>query len=74
VQDSGPGIAPADRERIFERFYRGQGSRAEGIGLGLAIVRSTVEAHGGQVTVESEPGAGSRFVIELPLAGPEEEP
>jgi signal transduction histidine kinase len=70
VQDSGPGIAPADREHIFERFYRGRDSRVEGIGLGLAIVRSIVQAHGGQVTVEGEPGAGSRFVIELPHAGP----
>jgi two-component system OmpR family sensor kinase len=70
VQDSGPGIAPADREHIFERFYRGRDSHAEGIGLGLAIVRSIVQAHGGHVTVEGEPGAGSRFVIQLPTAGP----
>jgi len=66
VQDSGPGIAPADRDHIFERFYQGRGSDSGGIGLGLAIVRSTVQAHGGQVTVESKPGAGSRFIIELP--------
>jgi len=68
VQDSGPGIAPADQGRIFERFYRGRGRDVEGTGLGLAIVRSIVQAHGGHVTVESQPGAGSRFVIELPSA------
>ena len=69
VQDNGPGIAPTDQERIFERFYQGQGSQVGGSGLGLAIVQSIVQAHGGHVTVESEPGAGSRFVVELPLAG-----
>ena len=69
VQDSGLGIPPADQPRVFERFYRGQDGRVEGTGLGLAIVRSIVEAHGGQVAVESTPGAGSRFLIELPLTG-----
>jgi signal transduction histidine kinase len=67
VQDSGLGIPPADQPRIFERFYRGREARGEGTGLGLAIVRSIVQAHEGDITVESKPGAGSRFVIELPL-------
>jgi signal transduction histidine kinase len=66
VHDSGPGIDPADQPHIFERFYRGRDGHAEGSGLGLAIVRSIVEAHSGRVWVESEPGSGSRFVIELP--------
>ncbi len=68
VQDNGHGIDPADQPHIFERFYRGRHARAEGSGLGLAIVHSIVQAHGGRVKLESAPGKGSRFVIELPLA------
>jgi signal transduction histidine kinase len=68
VQDSGTGIDPADVPHIFERFYRGQNSDVEGSGLGLAIVQSVVHAHNGWVFVDSTLGAGSRFVIELPLA------
>jgi signal transduction histidine kinase len=71
VRDTGPGIAPQDQPRIFERFYQGKNDRAEGSGLGLAIVQSVVQAHGGQISVESEPGAGSLFVIELPQVGDE---
>jgi signal transduction histidine kinase len=66
VRDSGPGIAPEDLSRIFERFYRGRNNHTEGSGLGLAIVQSVAQAHGGQVSVQSEPGTGSLFVIELP--------
>jgi signal transduction histidine kinase len=69
VQDSGSGIAPADVERVFDPFVRLEAARAretEGTGLGLAIARSIVAAHGGTLTVESTPGAGSRFTIRLP--------
>jgi signal transduction histidine kinase len=66
VRDSGPGIEPTELPHIFERFYRGQHSSAEGSGLGLAIVQSIAQAHDGQATVESKPGAGSLFLIELP--------
>ena len=65
VSDSGPGIQPADQERIFERFFRGAGSEPlPGAGLGLAIVKSAVEAHGGSVRVESNGGA--TFTIAIP--------
>ena len=68
VVDRGPGIALADRERIFEPFFRGRDGG--GSGLGLAIVRGFVEANGGHVHVESLPGQGSSFVVELPLPEP----
>ena len=67
VADSGPGIQPSDRERIFERFYRGEDNDTlPGAGLGLAIVKSAVEAHGGTVRVASE--AGAHFTIEISTA------
>ena len=68
VQDSGVGI-PADAlESVFERYYRGQGARTRGAGtgLGLAIARAVAQAHGGTLSVESQPGQGSRFVLVLP--------
>ncbi|MFI7616646.1 sensor histidine kinase [Nonomuraea terrae] len=69
VRDSGPGVPPADRERIFGRFVRGEGrtSAQEGAGLGLAIVKSIAQAHGGTVQVMDGPGGGACFVISLPL-------
>jgi signal transduction histidine kinase len=69
VRDTGEGIALADQQRIFERFARAANSRrrSEGAGLGLSIVQAIVEAHGGQILLKSQPGAGSRFTIVLPL-------
>jgi heavy metal sensor kinase len=69
VQDDGPGIARVHQGRIFERFYRvdaGRSRDAGGIGLGLAIARSAVEANGGRIEVESEEGRGSLFRVLLP--------
>ncbi len=68
VENSGAGIDPADLPHIFERFYRGKGDGAHGSGLGLALVKSVVQAHGGQVEVQNDPGQGCRFVIDLPAA------
>ncbi|MFO7172244.1 MAG: HAMP domain-containing sensor histidine kinase [Bacillota bacterium] len=70
VADAGPGIPPEEQDRIWERFYQGRDrqGRGGGAGLGLAIVRSIVEAHGGRVGVESTPGRGARFWFTLPLA------
>jgi len=72
VTDHGIGIEPADRRRIFERFYRGASAAREagGAGLGLSLVQHFAEAHGGRVTVSSETGHGSTFSLWLPLAGP----
>ncbi|HEY7293583.1 MAG TPA: ATP-binding protein [Dehalococcoidia bacterium] len=74
VIDSGEGIAPEDLPHIFERFYRGEKSRSRsggGAGLGLAIAHGLVQAHGGQIGVESAPGAGATFTVRLPLRGEE---
>lgn len=69
VDDDGPGIPPADRERVFERFHRlAGGDRTEGSGLGLAIVRGFVEAMGGTVQAGAGPLGGARFALTLPLA------
>jgi len=71
VSDNGPGIAPREQKRIFDKFYRGSDplSRAvEGTGLGLAMVKHVVAAHGGKVSVASEVGKGATFTIALPAA------
>jgi signal transduction histidine kinase len=74
VVDTGSGIGAEDLPHVFEHFYRADASRARssgGTGMGLAIVKSLVEAHGGQVRVESAPGAGSTFTVTLPRAAQE---
>jgi two-component system OmpR family sensor kinase len=73
VADEGPGMAPEDASRIFERFYRAESSRTRengGTGLGLAIVASLVAAHGGTVEVRTAPGHGADFRVRLPRSGP----
>ena len=73
VADNGPGIPGREQKRIFQKFYRGRDplSRTiEGTGLGLAMVKHIVEAHGGRITVRSEVGQGASFAIWLPSASP----
>jgi signal transduction histidine kinase len=70
VADRGPGVEPAERVRIFERFYRGHAAGQRGVtdgtGLGLSLVAEHVRLHGGKVWVEPGPGGENRFVVELP--------
>jgi two-component system OmpR family sensor kinase/two-component system sensor histidine kinase BaeS len=71
VADTGPGLTPDQAKHVFERFYRTDDARQRdhgGSGLGLAITQELVRLHGGRVWVESTPGAGSRFMVELPRA------
>ena len=73
VRDEGPGITEEDQARVFERFWRADPARVRrtgGSGLGLAIVASLVQAHGGTVDLQSEPGHGATFMVRLPLAAP----
>lgn len=74
VRDEGPGIDAVHRERIFERFYRADTGRSRekgGTGLGLSLVKSTAEAHGGRVELETERGRGSTFRLVLPREAPQ---
>ena len=64
VRDHGSGISEATRERLFERFFT---TKDEGLGMGLAIVRSIVEAHGGTIGAENAQGGGARFHFRLPI-------
>jgi len=74
VDDAGPGVAPEERSRIFDRFYRGaaSGRRSEGSGsgLGLSLTKEHVRAHNGEITVEERPGGGARFTVDLPVGRP----
>ncbi len=71
IKDTGTGIDAADQQRIFERFYQVDkarpGGAGRGVGLGLAISRQIVQAHGGDISLESRPGEGSHFVVKLPV-------
>ena len=71
ISDTGEGIKAEDLPHVFDRFYRGEKSRNRatgGSGLGLAIARGFVEAHGGAIDVDSNPGQGARFFFTLPSA------
>ncbi|MFQ5616104.1 MAG: sensor histidine kinase [Anaerolineales bacterium] len=76
VADTGPGIPREEHKRIFERFYQldksRAGGRGRGAGLGLAIAHEIVQAHGGHISAQSEPGQGSSFVVKLPLVQPDD--
>jgi len=72
VRDQGFGIPLSERDQILRKFTRGSGAKAHGVkgtGIGLAIVKHIVDAHGGKVLIDSEPGQGSTFTIELPAGG-----
>lgn len=73
VADAGPGVPPRERARIFEPYVQVEAPRAGGLGLGLAICKRIVEAHGGAIHAEERTGGGSRFVFRLPAASPVEE-
>jgi len=72
IWDEGPGIAPEDLPKIFDRFFRSNKARnTPGTGLGLSIVAHTINAHGGTVTADNQEGAGAKFIVVLPAAPPE---
>jgi len=71
VTDNGPGLAPGQEEAVFEKFMRGERESAKpGVGLGLAICRAIVGAHGGAIHAAGAPGGGAAFVFTLPLGTP----
>ena len=69
IRDTGIGISAAERPLIWDRMYRGDRSRSQrGLGLGLSLVKAIVEAHHGEVSVESESGRGAAFTVVLPVS------
>ena len=69
VTDQGPGIAEGEQSRIFDKFYRGSREQhLKGTGMGLAIAREIIRAHGEEISVQSSPGQGSEFSFSLPIA------
>ena len=70
VGDRGPGLAPGEENKVFEKFYRGPRTRPGGLGLGLSIARQLVEAHGGELVAQNREGGGARFSIRLPVGEP----
>lgn len=67
VEDSGPGIAKKELDKVFDRFYQSEGNEDKGSGIGLALVKELTDLYRGQISVSSEPGKGSRFRVSLPL-------
>lgn len=76
IADHGPGFEPGEEERVFDKFYRGPGAKGRGVGLGLAICRAIIDAHGGKIWAEPRPGGGAVFHFTLPIgdAPPEAPP
>jgi two-component system OmpR family sensor kinase/two-component system sensor histidine kinase QseC len=68
VEDTGPGLAPAERERVFDRFFRRAALQESGTGLGLAIVKAITERHGANITLGSAPGGGLKVSVSFPPA------
>jgi two-component system sensor histidine kinase KdpD len=74
VADRGPGLPPADLDRVFDKFYRAPGARPGGTGLGLSISKGLVEAQGGTISAENRANGGARFIIRLPIGAPPDVP
>jgi two-component system sensor histidine kinase KdpD len=67
IADHGPGLAPGEENKVFEKFYRGPRTLPGGLGLGLSIARQLVEAHGGEIVAQNREDGGARFSVRLPI-------